>query len=220
MWYAVTVPQRFAQLTFSPAVRSAQERYGSTAVADRLLSTPDELDRIGPDEAAFITARDGFHLATVGSAGWPYVQFRGGPPGFLRVLDEHTIAWADFRGNRQYITAGNLDPDGGARVAMILMDLAAPRRIKLLGTARVVDVDDDPALATSLTVPGYPGRIERSVVVDVAALSWNCPKHITARFTTDEVRSVVDPLQQEIARLHEENAQLRLAAHAPSDDGR
>jgi uncharacterized protein len=201
--------QRFAELAFSPAVRSAQEHYGSAAVGARLLAADDQQDRLGPDEMAFLESRDGFHLATVTADGWPYVQFRGGPPGFVHVLDETTIGWADLRGNRQYITAGNLDPAGGARVAMIFMDLAHPGRIKLLGRARVVDVADDPALAARLTVEGQPGKVERSVLVDVEAYAWNCPQHITPRFTAEEVARSIRPLQEELAALRTENARLR-----------
>ncbi len=206
--------QRFAELAFSPAVRSAQEHYGSAAVGARLLAAEDRQDRLGPDEIAFLSARDGFHLATVTADGWPYVQFRGGPPGFVKVLDETTIGWADLRGNRQYITAGNLDPAGGARVAMIFMDLANPSRVKVLGRARIVDVADDPALAARLTVEGQPGRVERSVLVDVEAYVWNCPQHITPRFTVEEISRSVRPLQDELAALRAENARLRATLDA------
>jgi uncharacterized protein len=206
------VAQRFAELAFSPAVRSAQEHYGSAAVGARLLAAADRQDRLGPDEAAFLQAGDGFHIATVTAAGWPYVQFRGGPPGFVQVLDDTTIGWADLRGNRQYITAGNLDPAGEARVAMIFMDLANPSRIKLLGRARIVDVADDPALAARLTVDGQPGKVERSVLVDVEAFAWNCPQHITPRYTAEEIARSIRPLHEELAALRAENTRLRAAA--------
>ena len=178
---------RFAELAFTPEVRAAQQHYGSSGVGARMLASPDAQDRLGPHETSFLTARDHFHLATVGSDGWPYVQFRGGPAGFVHVLDETTIGWADLRGNRQYISTGNLDPSGGARVAMIFMDHARPSRIKLLGTARVIDAADDPELAARLTVDGERGRVERSVLVDVEGYAWNCPQHITPRFTLDEI---------------------------------
>lgn len=178
---------RFAELAFTPEVRAAQQHYGSSAVGARMLASPDARDRLGPHEMSFLTTRDHFHLATVGSDGWPYVQFRGGPAGFVRVLDETTIGWADLRGNRQYISAGNLDPAGPARVAMIFMDHAHPSRIKLLGTARVIDADDDPELAARLAVDGETGKVERSILVDVEGFDWNCPQHITPRFTADEV---------------------------------
>jgi uncharacterized protein len=207
------VAQRFAELVFSPGVRAAQARYGSAAAGERLLR-PDAApqDLLGPDEAAFLAARDGFHLATVTSDGWPYVQFRGGPPGFLRVLDERTVGWADVRGNRQYVSVGNLDPAGPARVAMIVMDWTAPGRMKLLGSARVLDAADDPGTAAALTAPGQQGRVERAVVVTVEAVTWNCPQHITPRFTADEVARSVRPLQDELAQLRAENARLRAAA--------
>jgi len=181
------VAHRFAELAFTPEVRAAQQHYGSGAVGDRMLAAPDAQDLLGPHEISFITARDHFHLATVGSDGWPYVQFRGGPAGFVRVLDERTIGWADLRGNRQYISAGNLDPAGGARVAMIFMDHAHPSRIKLLGTARVIDAVDDPDLAARLIVGGERGKVERSILVNIEGYDWNCPQHITPRFTAEEI---------------------------------
>jgi uncharacterized protein len=201
---------RFAELLFTPQVLAAQARYGGRA--DRLLTASDRHDRLGPDEQEFLQDRDGFYLATVGATGWPYVQFRGGPPGFLRVLDDRTIGWAELRGNRQYISTGNLNPAGEARVAIIAMDYARRQRMKILGTARVVDADGDPGLADRLAVPGYPGTVERAVLVTVAAYDWNCPQHITPRFTEEEVRESVAPLVVELEALRAENAQLRAAA--------
>jgi predicted pyridoxine 5'-phosphate oxidase superfamily flavin-nucleotide-binding protein len=202
--------RRFAELLFTPAVRAAHARYGGRA--DRLLTAADPQDRLGPDEIEFLQTRDGFHLATVGETGWPYVQFRGGPPGFLQVLDERTIAWADFRGNRQYVSTGNLDPAGPARVAIIAMDHARQLRMKLLGTARIVNADADPGLAARLTVPGYRAVVERVVLVTVAAFDWNCPQHITPRYTADELHEAVAPLVAQVERLQAENARLRAAA--------
>jgi uncharacterized protein len=202
--------RKFAELLFTRAVRAAQARYGGRA--DRLLTAADPRDRLGPDEVEFLQTRDGFHLATVGETGWPYVQFRGGPPGFLQVLDERTIAWADFRGNRQYVSTGNLDPAGDARVAIIAMDYARQLRIKLLGTARIIDADADPELTARVTVPGYRAVVERVVVVELAAFDWNCPQHITPRYTADELRDVVAPLVAELEQLRAENARLRSAA--------
>ncbi|WP_433297054.1 pyridoxamine 5'-phosphate oxidase family protein [Pseudonocardia sp. CA-142604] len=207
---------KFAELLFTRAVRAAQARYGGRA--DRLLTAADPRDRLGPDEVEFLQTRDGFHLATVGETGWPYVQFRGGPPGFLQVLDERTIAWADFRGNRQYVSTGNLDPAGEARVAIIAMDHARQMRIKLLGTARIIDADADPELTARVTVPGYRAVVERVVVVTVAAFDWNCPQHITPRYTAEELRDVVAPLVAELEQLRAENARLR-SADAPVSAG-
>ncbi len=208
------MPRRFAELLFTPAVRAAQARYGGRA--DRLLtaSASDPQDRLGPDEAAFLQARDGFHLATVGETGWPYVQFRGGPPGFLQVLDDHTIAWPDFRGNRQYVSTGNLGGAADPRVAIIAMDLAVPQRMKLLGTARIVDADADPDLAARVAVPGYRAVVERVVLVTVAAFDWNCPQHITRRYTASEVQDAVAPLAAQVEELRAENARLRSAVRA------
>lgn len=199
------MPHRFAELLFTPAVRAAQARYGGRA--DRLLTASDPHDRLGAGEVEFLHASDGFQLASVGETGWPYVQFRGGPPGFLRVLDDRTIAWADFRGNRQYISAGNLDPSTPARVAIIAMDHARQRRIKLIGTAAIVD--DDPELFAQLAIPGYDAVVERGVVVDVAAYDWNCQQHITPRFTAAEIQESVGPLVEELQSLRAEVARLR-----------
>jgi predicted pyridoxine 5'-phosphate oxidase superfamily flavin-nucleotide-binding protein len=208
------MPHRFAELLFTPEVRAAQAHYGGRA--ERLLTASDRHDRLGPEEQDFLQARDGFHLATVGTMGWPYVQYRGGPAGFLRVLDDQTIAWADFRGNRQYVSTGNLGPAGEARVAIIAMDHARRQRMKILGTARIIDAADDPVLASSLAVPGYPGVVERAVLVTVAAYDWNCPQHITPRFTAEEVRESVAPLMAELAAVRAENAELRAAAVRPA----
>lgn len=201
------MPHRFAELLFTPAVRAAQARYGGRA--DRLLTATDPHDRLGTEEAEFLRARDGFHLASVGETGWPYVQFRGGPPGFLRVLDAGTVAWADFRGNRQYISAGNLDPAGGAKVAIIAMDQAQRRRIKIIGTARTIATSEDPELIAMLALPDYDAPVERAVVVTIAAYDWNCPQHITPRYTTTEIQEMVGSFTAEIQVLREENARLR-----------
>ncbi len=177
--------QAFAEIAFTPAVKAAQERLGSRAAYAR-LEAPDapRRDRLTDAEAAFIAARDGFYQASVGADGWPYVQFRGGPAGFLRVLDDKTLAYADFRGNRQYLSVGNVA--GNDRVALILMDYARRRRLKVWGRVRLVEVAADPNLAAALAVPGYRARIERAVLVTVEAFDWNCPQHITPRFTADE----------------------------------
>lgn len=193
------MPRRFAALTFTPAVRAAQERYGSRTAMRRMETAEEPEARLGPAEAAFVEARDGFYQATVSESGWPYVQFRGGPPGFLRVLDERTIGYADFRGNRQYLSAGNLTADG--RVALILMDHAARRRLKIWARARIVEGDADPGLLDRLSVPGYGGKAERAVVMTIEAMDWNCPQHITPRFTLREVQAMAEPLYRRIAEL-------------------
>jgi len=198
----------FSEIAFTPAVRAVQARQGSAAACDRFLAPEaDPANRIGPREAEFIQARDGFYQASVSETGWPYVQFRGGPPGFLRVLDAETIGYADFRGNRQYLSAGNLGADD--RVALILMDYANRRRLKVLGRARLVDAADEPELVTRLHLEGYQARPERAVLITIAGLDWNCSQHIPVRLTRDELAPHLAPLKAELARLQAENADLR-----------
>jgi predicted pyridoxine 5'-phosphate oxidase superfamily flavin-nucleotide-binding protein len=203
---------RYIQMTSTPAVRAARQRYGGAGRYDSegeaAGAVPDTMpDTLGEAEVAFIEERDGFYLASVSETGWPYVQFRGGPRGFLRVLDSHTLGFADFRGNRQYITAGNVAADD--RVSLFLMDYAHRRRLKILGHARVIDATDGSAAAKSLAIPGYPGRIERSVLLTVEAFDWNCQQHITPRFTEAELASIIAPEQRRLETLQAENQQLR-----------
>jgi predicted pyridoxine 5'-phosphate oxidase superfamily flavin-nucleotide-binding protein len=194
---------RFAEIAFTPAVQAQQEAYGSRESYSRFLEGEPWNDRLTEKEVDFIDARDGFYLASVGETGWPYVQFRGGAPGFLRVLDENTLAWANFRGNRQYVSAGNLSGDD--RVALILMDYANRRRLKVLGHARVTRASPDDARAAKLAVPGYKGEVESVVEVRVAGFDWNCPQHITPRFSVAEVEQAISrvalPLRARVAEL-------------------
>jgi predicted pyridoxine 5'-phosphate oxidase superfamily flavin-nucleotide-binding protein len=198
----------FAEIAFTPTVRAAQQRQGSAAMYDRMLAPDaDPANLLGPEEAAFVAARDGFYQATTSETGWPYVQFRGGPPGFLKVLDEQTIAYADFRGNRQYVSTGNLAGDN--RISLILMDYPNRRRLKVLGRARLVEKNDDPDLVASLHVDGYRARPERAVVITIEGLDWNCPQHIPVRLTREELEPHLTPLKDELARLTAENAALK-----------
>lgn len=203
---------KYLQIASTPAVKAAREHYGSAAQYAKLDGTlgadgPVRNDRLGLPEAEFISARDGLYLATVSETGWPYVQFRGGPPGFLRVMDEHTLGYADFRGNRQYVSIGNVAGDD--RVSLFLMDYAHQRRLKIFGRMRVVDARDDPALAEKLAIADYPGRVERAVLINVEAFDWNCPQHITPRFTEAEIAEALAPLHNELAILRAENDRLR-----------
>jgi predicted pyridoxine 5'-phosphate oxidase superfamily flavin-nucleotide-binding protein len=200
----------FAEIAFTPAVRAAQSRQGSAAAYERMLAPEaDPANRLGPEEAAFIAARDGFYQATVSETGWPYVQFRGGPAGFLKVLDQSTIAYADFRGNRQYVSTGNLAGDD--RISMILMDYPNRRRLKVLGRARLVEAAEDADLVAGLHDPSYRARPERAVVITIEALDWNCPQHIPVRLTREEMEPHLAPLMDELARLKAENAALKVA---------
>ncbi|HQR55589.1 MAG TPA: 2Fe-2S iron-sulfur cluster-binding protein [Burkholderiaceae bacterium] len=204
----------FADIAFTPAVRAFQTRMGSR----RNYAPLDELEDRGVElterETDFITARDGFYQATVGEDGWPYVQFRGGPAGFLKALDANTIGYADFRGNVQYISAGNLSHDG--RIALILMDYAQRRRLKVWGRARLVEARDNAALVERLEVPSYRARVERAVIITVEAFDWNCPQHITPRYTDAEVEAATADLRGEVARLRAEVDRLRDRAAAPA----
>ncbi|HEX6012044.1 MAG TPA: pyridoxamine 5'-phosphate oxidase family protein, partial [Geminicoccaceae bacterium] len=143
----------------------------------------------------------------VGETGWPYVQHRGGPPGFLKVLDERTIGFADFRGNRQHVSVGNLGGDD--RVSLILVDYPNRRRLKILGRARVVEPDREPETVARLEVPGYRAKVERGILVAVEAFDWNCPQHITPRYTEAEVADAVAPLRARIAELEAALAAVR-----------
>lgn len=206
------MPRAFATLTFTPQVKAAQTRYHSRDANHGFELGPDSGDTLGPAEAEFIAARDSFYQATSGSNGWPYVQHRGGPAGFLQVLDAHTLAYADFRGNRQYLSVGNLT--GNPRMALILMDYPNRRRLKLWCEARVVEAGDDPALMARLENPAYRARIERAIVLTVHAFDWNCPQHITPRYSEQQYAAVQAPLQAGLAQLRQQLAhhQARPAA--------
>lgn len=194
----------FADITFTPSVKQAQARCGSRQSNRGFEASPERQDALTEAEADFIERTDGFFQASVGETGWPYVQFRGGPKGFVKVLDAKTIAFADFRGNVQYISVGNISAD--PRVALVLLDQAEPARLKIWGKARVIEKADDPALASRLQVPGYAGQVERVIVISVEAYDWNCPRHITPRFTEAEIRERMEPLLEELAALRDRHA--------------
>lgn len=188
----------FTKIAFTPKVQAAQERMGSRDVYREAELGPDEECELGVYEIEFIGARDSFYLATVGENGWPYVQHRGGPAGLLKVLDPQTIGYADFSGNRQYISVGNLDGDG--RVCLILMDYPGQRRLKIWGRVRLIDEDVEPDLLAKIESPNYRAHVERGVVITVEAFDWNCPKYITRRFTEHEYRDLIGGDQQREAR--------------------
>ncbi len=199
------MPRAFSELTFTPTVRAHQERMGSAkSYAKFIEGGPQQGHEIGEAEKAFIEARDGFYQSTVSETGWPYVQYRGGPVGFLKVLDARTIGYADFSGNKQYISRGNLD--GNDRIAMILMDYANQRRLKILGR---VKFNEGKEAAASLYPQGAEAEAERAVVIHVEGLDWNCPRHITPRFTEAELRPHLNNLGQQLAQLQAENEDLK-----------
>ena len=198
------MPYGFLDMASTPSVRAAQRAMGSDRVY-RNFKGDRTFDRFTPSEAAFIAARDSFYMATVSESGWPYVQHRGGPRGFLKVVDEKTVAFADYRGNRQYISVGNLGANG--RAALILVDYAARARLKIYAHVEAVPIDND--LAVLVAEPGYKARPERVFVLRLAAFDWNCPQHITPRFTEAEVAAAMTPLRDRVTALEAENEQLR-----------
>jgi ferredoxin-NADP reductase/predicted pyridoxine 5'-phosphate oxidase superfamily flavin-nucleotide-binding protein len=204
------MPHAFAEIAFTPNVRAAQTRNGSREANHDLEQASDVGSVLTAREAEFIAARDSFYQATVSETGWPYVQHRGGPAGFLKVLDAHTIGFADFRGNRQYVSVGNLVAND--RISLILMDYANRRRLKILGRVRVVEEPDNPELVARLEVPAYRARVERGLVIRVEAYDWNCPQHITPRYSEAEISHLLEPLAEENRKL---KAQLAAAGSAP-----
>ncbi|MET8948214.1 pyridoxamine 5'-phosphate oxidase family protein [Streptomyces sp. NPDC004542] len=227
----------YRSIAFTDQVLEAQSQYGSRRAVGRLnrypragseksgVGSPERRDPaqsaeagqmhdlehikdpLGYAERDFIASRDGFYLATVATSGWPYVQFRGGPPGFVQTPDEHTLVWADFRGNRQYISTGNVAHD--PRVSVIFMDYARQMRLKVFGVATISDVRHQEPLASASAIEGYRAVIEREVRVEVKAFDWNCPQHITPRYTAQEVQAVLRPLRHRVETLEAENGRLR-----------
>ena len=200
---------RFADIAFTPNVQRLQERHGSRAQYARMQERSGPNDALGPDEAELLAEADSFFLATVSETGWPYVQHRGGPAGFVKVLSPTTLAFADFRGNLQHVSTGNALGDD--RASIIVVDYARRRRLKLLGRLRFLDLADaDPELVRHVELPGYLARVERVALFEVAAFDWNCPQHITPRFTEGEIDAATQPLRDRIAEL-----EARLAAAQP-----
>ncbi len=198
------MPHHFAEIAFTPTVKKVQEELGSRSSYARMEGVPDAVNhRLTEAGAGFIAARNSLYMATVSETGWPYIQHRGGPAGFVRVLDEGTIGFADFRGNRQYVSVGNLMTDG--RVSLFFMDYPNKTRLKLFGRAKIVGLEDQ-ELLSRLEMPDYRARVERGFIIKVEGFDWNCPQHITERYTLDEVRAVTAPLTARIAELEAELA--------------
>ena len=198
---------KFFDLTFTPSVKRAQEHYGTRSNFERFEAGEPDFYGLTDAEEEFIASRDGFYLATVGENDQPYIQFRGGAPGFLKVLDSRTLGFADFRGNLQYISVGNLN--GNDKAAVFLMDYANQQRLKILARAEIKDAKDDDELIEQLKMPDYKAKIERAVILHVEAFDWNCPQHITPRFTIEEIRRMNQPLYEHIERLEKEIKELK-----------
>ncbi|EKF18165.1 pyridoxamine 5'-phosphate oxidase family protein [Nitratireductor pacificus] len=201
------MPHHFARIAFTPNVRKMQEAFGSRSSYSRMEDRPDAVNhRLTEAEAGFIAARNAFYMATVSETGWPYIQHRGGPTGFVRVLDDSTLGFADYRGNRQYISVGNLMTDD--RVSLFFMDYPNRTRLKLFGRARTIPPDDQ-AMLSRLEVPEYRARVERGILIAVEGFDWNCPQHITRRYTDEEAEGVLSRLTARITEL-----EARLARQA------
>ena len=204
--------RHYGQIAFTQDVLALQMQNGTRQQGSPVGAAGTTVaDRLGPPERAFLADRDGFYVASAGATGWPYVQYRGGSPGFLRVLDDATLGWADFAGNEQYVTTGNVAGDD--RVALIVMDYAGQRRLKVYGRARVQPAQDVPHLVAALADETGPAAVERVVTVAVAAYDWNCPRHIVRRFTARELQPQVARLADEVEALRAENRALRAQLH-------
>ncbi len=198
--------RNFAEIAFTDSVKEQQKKYGSRRSYAR-MEAQERGSEIGANETEFIAARDGFYLATAGESGFPYVQFRGGPKGFLKVLDAKTLAYADFRGNMQYISVGNLTRNDKA--ALILMDYANRQRLKIYARIEIIEAKDNPELIAQLQDASYDAQVERAMVLHVEAFDWNCPQHITQRFTLEEIRELNAPLYEHVAKLEAEIERLK-----------
>ncbi|WP_160005931.1 pyridoxamine 5'-phosphate oxidase family protein [Rhizobium sp. 18055] len=194
----------FMDVALTPSVKAAQAEMGAD---DIWMGAHDrKSDRFTDSEVAFIATRDSFYIASVSETGWPYVQHRGGAPGFLKVVDEKTLAFADYRGNRQYISTGNFDVND--RACLFLMDYPHRARLKIFMHVERLALDDDPALTEFVCDAAYKGRAERIFRLRLAAFDWNCPQHIIPRYTEREIAQAVAPLHERIAQLERENARL------------
>lgn len=197
-----TIP---SDIAFTPAVKAAQEHKGSRQSYSRMERGVGWETQVTPELAEFFSDLDMFYLGTASVEGQPYIQYRGGPPGFLKVIDAHTLGFADFGGNRQYITLGNLSEN--PRAFIFLMDYASSRRVKLWGTARVIE--DDPKLLKTLADAGYPAEIERAIVFTIDAWDINCPRHIHKRFSQRQIGPVIEKLERRVQELEAQLAATR-----------
>ncbi|WP_428032886.1 pyridoxamine 5'-phosphate oxidase family protein [Ancylobacter sp.] len=206
----------FLDIAITPSVRAAQAEMGVDHLWENFRGDRTS-DRFTESEVMFIAQRDSFYMASVSETGWPYVQHRGGPPGFLKMIDERTLAFADYGGNRQYISTGNVAADG--RTCLFLMDYPRRARLKIYAHADVLALDAEPALTEQVSPQGYRARPERLFRLRLDAFDWNCPQHITPRFTEQEIGDAVRPLRERLAALEAENADLRARLKLGNSDG-
>ncbi len=197
--------KQYGEIAFTSEVKAQQEARGSREMYAGMVARPAP-EGFSEREAAFISMRDSFYMATVSEEGWPYIQHRGGPRGFLKVLSPTELGFADYRGNRQYVSVGNLQTE--QRVSLFLMDYPNRARLKLLGRASVQEAADNPALAERLAIAGQ-GTVERLFTLEIDAFDWNCPQFITPRFTEEELAASLTPMVEELQTLRQENAFLK-----------
>lgn len=195
--------RNFTNIAFTDGVKETQRCYGSREIYENFVKRGVSEDILTLKEIEFIAVRDSFYMGTVSSNGWPYVQFRGGPQGFLKVLNEKTLGFVDFNGNKQYLSSGNLSEND--RVLLFLMDYAHRRRLKIWGRAQVID--DNPQLLNQLADPNYEAELGRVFLIKVEAYDWNCPQHIPIRYTEAEVAQIIAPLEKRIQELESKLAE-------------
>lgn len=198
--------RNFASLAFSDEAKSLQEKYGSRRGYER-MERQSIVDGLTENEVDFISKRDSFYMASIGVNGFPYIQHRGGPKGFVKVIDANTIGFLEFSGNKQFITVGNLATH--TNVSLIMMDYPARTRLKIYARAKIIDLDTEPELLKLLTLDEYPARPERMIVLHIEAYDWNCPQHISARFTVEEIEEVLAPTRKYIEKLELELKQYK-----------
>jgi uncharacterized protein len=200
--------RRFAEIAFTPLVKEQQKQHGSRHLYERVERSNDLGDSLGPFERSFIEGRDGFYMASVTETGWPYIQYRGGLKGFLHVLDDRTLGFADLRGNKQYISVGNLQHED--RVALFFMDYPNQSRLKILGHAKVHEgTAEARKLIEQLRMPDEKTPAERAFLIHIAGFDWNCPQHITPRYTEEELAKMLEPMRRRLEELEAENKRLR-----------
>ena len=198
--------KNFAEIAFTDAVKELQEKHGSRKGYERMEKF-NIVDGLSENEKRFIEDRDSFYLASIGVKNFPYIQHRGGPKGFVKVIDKDTISFIDFTGNKQYISVGNFATNNN--VALIMMNYPARSRLKIYATAEIVELKDNPKLLESLDLGEYQYQPERMMVFHIEAYDWNCPQHITPRFTIDEIENALKPQLEKITQLEKENQLLK-----------
>jgi predicted pyridoxine 5'-phosphate oxidase superfamily flavin-nucleotide-binding protein len=207
----VRMSYKFLEIARTPGVVAAEERNGSAKFFENFKGHRD-FDRLSENERDFLAARDSFYMATISESGWPYVQHRGGPKGFLKVLDEKTMGFPDFRGNLQYISLGNIATRD--KTSLFFMDYPNRTRLKMFVYTEERSLAGDPTLSAALSLPGYKAKVERALIFHLEAFDWNCPQHITPRYTKEELQPIFDGLESQLRQLQAENKRLRSQSKA------